>query len=97
MYLVSIYQKDEFSVFIYNPDSSDFCRTFTSSFILSVNLYLVLTSTSPTYAHTILNPSNSSDIFSVIYPICCTLPLEVLVIVLPPGKDDITEMFCYGG
>ena len=69
-YSVSVRPKNEFSAFTFNPASASFCRNFSSAFRWSANSSLVIVITLLMYAHTISNPSKSSDISLEIYPVC---------------------------
>ena len=59
-----VHTKSDFSAFTFNPDSNIFCKTFSIASRWSTKSCLVITITPSIYACTVLNPSNSLDIFS---------------------------------
>ena len=61
---IFVHSNNHFSAITFNTASIISCKNFCDSFGLSVNYFLVVTGTLPIYAHTILNSSKNSDIFS---------------------------------
>ena len=63
-YSVSVHLRNNFSAFTFNSSSMNICKSFSIAFRWSANPCLVITSILYMYAHTISNPSKSSDVFS---------------------------------